>query len=391
MKWWPAGNSHSFVEFFESEKNSAIILFLCVVFALLLANSIFAGNISSFFHSLAFIEYGIIKIDFTIENWINDGLMTIFFLLVGLEIERELYIGELSNFKAAALPIISALGGMVIPASIYMLFNQGTVSQNGVGIPMATDIAFALGVISLLGKRININLKIFLAAFAIIDDIGSISFLAIFYSHSISAIYLLISLSIIAILIIMNRAKVYFISVYLILGIVLWYCLAKAGIHPTISGVIVAFSIPYSKGAKNPSLILQKMLEIPVAFMILPLFAFANTGIKLDVGVLKNMGGPYAAGIIGGLIIGKPVGIVIFTLLGVKMLGLRLPSGANWVQVIGIGCLGGIGFTMSIFMTNIAFSDIEIIRNAKVYILLASVTSGIIGYFVLRKSSNVSS
>ncbi|HUX38431.1 MAG TPA: Na+/H+ antiporter NhaA [Rectinemataceae bacterium] len=387
MRKGSADGSRLFGDFFESERNSALVLLSCVLFALVLANSSLGLRIFSLLHQDAGLSFGFINIDFSIEKWINDGLMTVFFLLVGLEIERELYVGELSNIRAAALPIVSAIGGMLVPASIYMVFNLGTPSQNGIGIPMATDIAFALGAISLLGNRISLNLKIFLTAFAIIDDIGSIIFLAFFYSHSITLGYVVISLSVIALLVVLNRTRVKSLIVYLGLGVVLWYCLAKAGIHPTMTGIIIAFAIPYSKASYNPSFKLQNSLNVPVAFLILPIFAFANTGIVLDAGVLRNLSSPYAAGILFGLVVGKPLGIFLFTLLGVKLLGLRLPAKASWGQIFGIGCLGGIGFTMSIFMTNLAFSDVEIVKNAKIYILFASVISGLIGYAILRGGS----
>jgi NhaA family Na+:H+ antiporter len=313
--------------------------------------------------------------------------MTIFFLLIGLELEREIYAGELSNIKNALLPIFAALGGMIVPAGLYLFLNFGTDTQSGAGIPMATDIAFAIGILSLLGKNVPISLKIFLTALAVIDDLGAILVIAIFYTKDIVWSNLLLSLGIFVILSVMNRLKVHNLIPYLTLGVVMWYFMLNSGVHATITGVLLAFAIPFGNGnKKSTSYILQHFLHKPVAFFILPLFALANTAIILNSDWHYALSHNYTLGIALGLIVGKPVGIWLFSFLAVKLKISQLPSDLNWKSIFGVSFLGGIGFTMSIFITLLAFSDAEHINNAKIMILVSSLLAAIFGLLYLKAS-----
>ncbi|MGL2963948.1 Na+/H+ antiporter NhaA [Flavobacterium sp. RSB2_4_14] len=366
-----------FNDFFESEKAGGFILIICTILSLLLANSVWSESYLHIWHH----QIG----NQSVEYWINDGLMTIFFLLIGLELEREVYKGELSNLKSALLPISAALGGMIIPAGLYLLLNHGTITQSGAGIPMATDIAFALGILSLLGNRVPVSLKIFLTALAVIDDLGAILIIAIFYTKNIIWSNLLISLGIFVFLLILNRLKVRNLIPYLICGIVMWYFMLNSGVHATITGVLLAFAIPFGSGnKKSTSFILQHFLHIPVAFFILPLFALANTAIILNSDWHFMLSHNYTLGIALGLIVGKPVGILLFSFLSVKLKLSELPSDLNWKSILGVSFLGGIGFTMSIFITLLAFSDGEHIDNSKIMILISSLIAGIIGLIYLK-------
>lgn len=366
-----------FKEFFESEKSTGLILIGCTIISLLLANSAISSDYIDIWHT-QFSGH-------TIEQWINDGLMAIFFLLIGLELEREIYHGELSKIKNATLPIFAALGGIVLPAAIYMGFNYGTPEQSGSGIPMATDIAFALGILSLLGKRVPNALKVFLAALAIIDDLGAIIIIAVFYTKTLLWSNLMYALGIFAILLILNRLKVRNLIPYLIGGVFMWYFMLLSGVHATIAGVLLAFAIPFGNGdEKSTSYILQHFLHKPVSFVILPIFALANTAIILSGNLGEILSLNYSLGIALGLIVGKPLGIFLATLLAVK-LGLgKLPSRVKWQHIIGVGLLGGIGFTMSIFITLLAFDDASIINNAKLVILISSLAAGILGFAMLK-------
>lgn len=366
-----------FHEFFENEKTSGLILICCTITSLLLANSAVGSGYIHFWHSPMAGE--------SIEYWINDGLMAIFFLLVGLELEREIYIGELSNMRDAMLPIFAAVGGMIVPAGIYLIFNHGTDAQSGAGIPMATDIAFALAILSLLGNRVPTSLKIFLTALAVIDDLGAILVIAIFYTKSTSMVNLGLAFGIFAVLLILNRAKVRNLIPYLIGGVAMWYFMLHSGVHATITGVLLAFAIPFGNGdEKSTSYILQQWLHIPVAFIILPLFALANTAIMLDSDIAITLSQHYSLGIALGLIVGKPLGIFLLCYLAVALKICKLPSDLTWKSIFGVGFLGGIGFTMSIFITLLAFDDQTIISHAKLVILLSSLVAGIIGLVSLR-------
>lgn len=366
-----------FKSFFESEKAGGLVLVICTVFSLFIANSSFSADYLSMWH----YQIG----SHSAEHWINDGLMAIFFLLIGLELEREIYIGELSKIKDAILPLMGALGGMAIPALFYFGFNSGTATQHGIGIPMATDIAFAIGILSLLGNKVPLSLKIFLTALAVIDDLGAIVLIALFYTKTIYFTNLLISLGVFALLLVMNRMKVNNLLLYLIGGVVMWYFMLHSGVHATITGVLLAFAIPFQNG--RPSTIsyqLQHWLHYPVAFGIIPIFALCNTAIVIGSDWTNNLSEPYSLGIIFGLVLGKPIGIILFCYLAVKMKLSQLPDDINWQSLLGVGFLGGIGFTMSIFVTLLAFEDVTIINNAKFMILIASLLSGIVGFIGLK-------
>jgi NhaA family Na+:H+ antiporter len=310
--------------------------------------------------------------------------MSIFFLLIGLELKREFTSGELSDPKKATLPFVSALGGVVVPAGIYLFLNWNTKTQSGFGIPMATDIAFALGALSLLGKRIPLSIKIFLTALAVIDDLAAILVIAFFYSKGIAWTYLLFALLTFGVLYLLNRLKVKLLLPYLILGICLWYFMHHSGIHATISGVLLAFTIPATKDeSKSPAGILQDWLDNPVPFVILPLFAMANTAIVINPNWGDFFSSNSTLGIFLGLVFGKPIGIVLFTFIFVKIGICKLPSGSNWKQLISVSFLGGIGFTMSIFVTLLAFNDSNTIDNSKLMILISSLFAGILGILAL--------
>jgi Na+:H+ antiporter, NhaA family len=366
-----------FIEFFNSEKAGGLVLLFATIISLVLANTAWQNEFINFWN----VDLG----GHTIVHWINDGLMTLFFLLIGLELEREIYVGELSNIKKASLPIFGAIGGMLIPFGIFMLLNYGTDTQSGAGIPMATDIAFAIGILSLLGSRVPTSLKIFLTALAVIDDLGAIIIIAIFYTNSLVFLNLLIALGIFLLLLILNRLRVHNLILYLLGGVTMWYFMLNSGVHATITGVLLAFAVPFGDGGeKSPSFILQHHLHKPVAFFILPLFALANTCIPFSDNSLTNIGQTYSMGIIAGLVIGKPLGIWLFSFIAVG-LGLSvLPNNLKWKNIIGAGLLGGIGFTMAIFITLLAFDRTEIVNRSKIAILIASTIAGIIGYIWLR-------
>jgi NhaA family Na+:H+ antiporter len=366
-----------FNDFFHSEKAGGITLIFCTLLSLFLANSALGENYIHFWHT----QFG----GHSIEDWINDGLMTIFFLLIGLELEREIYNGELSDIKNALLPISAAVGGMLIPAGLYLLLNFGTDTQSGAGIPMATDIAFALGILSLLGNKVPTSLKVLLTALAVIDDLGAILIIAIFYTGDLNWLNLGIALSVFGFLLLLNRLKVNNLIPYLIGGVIMWYFMLNSGVHATITGVLLAFAIPFGKGdKKSGSIILQNWLHMPVAFFVLPLFALANTAILIHSDWHYALSQKYTLGIALGLILGKPIGIALFSYLSVKFKVCKLPEDVNWKAVIGVGFLGGIGFTMSIFITLLAFSDTKHIDNSKIMILLSSLIAGAIGYFYLK-------
>ncbi|SHL34587.1 Na+/H+ antiporter NhaA [Flavobacterium xanthum] len=369
--------SKLFKEFYESEKAGGIILLIVTIISLLLANSPIQSSYIGFWQ----FDVG----GHSITHWINDGLMAIFFLLIGLELEREIYKGELSDIKNASFPLIGAMGGFLLPAAIFLLFNYGTATQSGAGIPMATDIAFAIGILSLLGNRIPISLKIFLTALAVIDDLIAIIVIAIFYTKTIIWTNLLIALALFSILLLLNRLKVKNLIPYLLGGIAMWYFMYNSGVHATITGVLLAFAIPFGNGDKNStSYILQHVLHKPVAFVILPLFAIANTCIAIGPDWQGGLGEANSIGIIAGLIIGKPLGIFAFAFLGASLGLCKLPEDLKWKNIFGVGLLGGIGFTMSIFITILAYDDATLINSSKIAVIIASLTAGIIGFLFLK-------
>ncbi|PKO87449.1 MAG: Na+/H+ antiporter NhaA [Betaproteobacteria bacterium HGW-Betaproteobacteria-12] len=377
----PLKLSQSFTEFFEAEKSSGLVLIFCTVTSLLIANSVLGPDYVDFWH--------IQLAGLSIEHWVNDALMAVFFLFVGLELERELYNGELSNFKNALLPIFAAIGGIAVPASIHFAFNGGTPMQPGAGIPMATDIAFALGVLAILGSRIPASLKVFLTALAVMDDLGAIIVIALFYTAQLSPGYLLGALAVLGVLVLFNCVwRVMALWPYLLGGALMWFLMLKSGIHATLAGVLLAFAIPYSAKTDDeasPSHRLEHFLYKPVAFGILPIFALANTGIVIGAGWQQELLSPGSAGIIAGLVVGKPLGITLVTLLAVAVGLCRLPADLDWRHILGAGLLGGIGFTMSIFIANLAFAGSpEVINAAKIAILVASLSAGVLGFLWLR-------
>jgi NhaA family Na+:H+ antiporter len=382
-------NLKPFKDFFRSEQIGGVILIFCVIISLIIANS----NLGEAFESLLTTKLGFsssnIQLEYSLSLWINDGLMAIFFLLVGLEIKREIIEGELSSPQKAAMPIFAALGGMLIPAAIYVLINTNTPTIHGWGIPMATDIAFALGVISLLGKRVPSSLKIFLAALAIADDLGAILVIAIFYTNELHWMQLLYSAGILILLISMNRLGVKKLFYYIIPGIFLWYFVHHSGIHATIAGVLLALTIP-TNPVKDVSPLekLEHLIVRPVNFLIMPIFALANTNIRFENKMIDGLSSPLGLGIIFGLALGKPIGVTLFSWLSVKLGMAKLPNKANWRHIFGLGLLAGIGFTMSIFIALLSFSNPEYKVEAKFAILVSSVLSGISGYLFLNSLNN---
>ncbi len=375
------GLSKTFAVFFDSEKSSGILLIICTIFSLSIANSVWGSSYVEFWHLKIF--------GLSLEHWINDALMAIFFLLVGLELERELYNGELASLKNALLPIIAATGGIIFPALIHFAFNANTPTQAGMGIPMATDIAFALGVLALLGKQIPLSLKIFLTALAVMDDLGAIVVIALFYTKEVSLIYLIAALSIFLLLIICNRfLRIMALAPYLIGGAILWVLMLKSGVHATIAGVLLAFAIPFSAKTddeESPSHRLEHILHKPVAFFVLPIFALANTGIIIDSNWAHELTSSNSLGILCGLVLGKPLGIFCLCFIAVSIGICALPKDVNWKHIFGAGMLGGIGFTMSIFITNLAFIDNNAtIAASKIAIIFASLTAGIFGFLWLK-------
>lgn len=376
-----------FQEFMESEKAAGVALILCTLVSIIIANSPAGKIFLDFWQSKIGFEIGGVALKYSVEHWINDGLMAIFFLLIGLEIERELYVGELSDMKNATLPVFAALGGMAMPALLHFLFNRGTATQSGMGIPVATDIAFAIGVLALLGSGIPAALKVFLTALAIIDDLGAIVIIALFYVGDLAPAYLLLALGIFAFLLILNRLGVHGLGYYLLPGLLMWYFLLKSGIHATLAGVLLAFAIPFARGdEQSPSYKLQHFLHKPVAFIILPLFALANTGIVLAGDWMQALTSPNSLGIFAGLFVGKPLGIALFSLFAVKLGLSQLPDEISWKMIIGAGFLAGIGFTMSIFITLLAFDQPATIQSSKIAILGSSLLAGATGFVILRRN-----
>jgi Na+:H+ antiporter, NhaA family len=374
-----------FHEFFESEKTGGLLLVFCTFASILISNSAFGDHYTRLWQRPLDLLLPAISLKQSMSGWINDGLMTIFFLLVGLEIEREFYKGELAEIKHAALPVIAALGGMIVPAFLHLSFNAGTPTQSGFGIPMATDIAFSLAALSLLGNRVPAVLKVFLTALAIIDDLGAMLVIAFFYAHDFSTLHFILATMIFLGLVALNRLGFDNLFIYMIAGIVMWFFMLKSGVHATITGVLLAFVIPFRKGdAHSPSHKVQHFLDKPVPFIVLPLFALANTSIVFAPGWHIGLIGHNTLGILAGLLLGKPVGIVMFSLISVKIGLCALPDTVTWRHMIGMGMLGGIGFTMSIFITNLAFpGDVGLAQDSKLAILSASAIAGAAGFLVL--------
>lgn len=419
-----------FKEFTRAEASSGILLIICTVIALIWANSGISDSYFHLWHTKISVGVENFKLDYSLHHWINDGLMAVFFFVVGLEIKREFLVGELSTARQAILPVAAALGGMVVPAVIYVIFNAGGIGESGWGIPMATDIAFVIGLMALLGSNVPTNLKIFITALAIADDIGAVLVIAFFYTANLSFTALAAGAGIYVILLIANRLGVRNILFYIVFGLALWLAFLLSGVHATVAGVLLAFVVPATsryntkdflvngkelleefdlEGEEGPNVLaneerqnivqtlestcrrvltpLQRFehsLNPWVSFFIMPVFALANAGVPLQEDFFESLVNEVSLGIIAGLFIGKQVGIFIFSWLAVKMNIASLPSKVSWKHIYGAGILAGIGFTMSLFITNLAFTSEELTNIAKVGILAASLLSGVVGYILLR-------
>lgn len=375
--------------FFSNEASGGIILIFAAALAMVLANlNATQGLYHSFLETPVELRIGALEINKNMLLWINDALMAVFFLLIGLEVKRELMLGSLASRQRAAFPAIAAVGGMAVPALIYLAFNfQDPIARDGWAIPAATDIAFALGVLALLGNRVPMALKIFLMALAIIDDLGAIVIIALFYTNELSMLSLGVAAAAIAVLALLNIFNVRRIGIYILVGMILWTAVLKSGVHATLAGVLVGFFIPLRpQNGKSPAKQLEHVLHPWVAFMILPLFAFANAGVSLEGVTLEGLTSMLPLGIIAGLFIGKPLGITLFCWLALKLKLAKLPQGTNWRQIMAVGILCGIGFTMSIFISTLAFGSNapELIIWAKLGILTGSVLAAVIGYGLLK-------
>jgi len=378
-------NLESFKEFLKSGSIGGIILLCCVLISISVANSTLGPAYEKLLNTEIGWELNSIHLRYPVLLWINDGLMAIFFLLVGLEIKRELVEGELSSPAKAALPIIAALGGVLAPAAIYSIFNTGTDTAPGWGIPMATDIAFALAIVTLLGKKVPVSLKIFLAALAIADDLMAILVIAVFYTSDLHVNYLLYAGGVLILPIIFNRMGIRNLLFYLVPGIFVWYFVHHSGIHATIAGVLTAMTLPTTPDdTESPLEKLEHLLVNPVNFIIMPLFALANTNIAMEAGMMEGLLTPLGLGIVLGLFLGKPIGIALATFIAVRTGLCQLPAKATWSHIIGVGMLAGIGFTMSIFIALLSFADLpHFSSKAKFAVLIASLLSGIAGAVLL--------
>lgn len=431
-------SQNSLIAFFskitKSESFAGILLLCCAVLAMIVANSPWGDSYAALWKTKFGFDVNGVFIGMSLEHWINDVLMAFFFLVVGLEIKREVLFGELAGFKRAALPIIAALGGMIGPGIIYFTLNAGTPSEHGFGIPMATDIAFALGVLSALGKRVSISVKVFLVSLAVADDLGAIIVIALFYSSGISFEWLAVAVGIVVVLVVLNKAGIKALTPYMILGVLLWIAVHNCGVHATIAAVVLAFTIPvapkidtltfmekiktmikdfqesekqkdgillqseqvealyhiakHKNAVQNPLLRLEHALAPYSNYLIMPIFAFANAGVSIGSNIDFGVDHVFL-GIFFGLVVGKPLGIFTFTFLAEKLGIAARPKGATWVEIFGAGALGGIGFTMSMFVTNLAFSGEHALVAtdvAKISILIASLSAGILGsiFFFVR-------
>jgi NhaA family Na+:H+ antiporter len=380
-----------FKEFFKLESASGLVLLFSAAIALIISNSDFANLYFDTLNTYFAVGIASFKLKLSVLHWINDVLMTIFFFLVSLEIKREMVQGELSNPKQALLPIIAAVGGMLVPALIYVFININSPDTiKGWAIPSATDIAFSLGVLSLLGKRVPLSLKIFLTALAIIDDLGAIVIIAFFYSGNIQVTYLILMGLALVVLIFFNRFNIKIFLPYLIVGILLWDFTHQSGIHATISGVLLALLIPHNTKEKSKSLLLKLEHSIApyVAFGIMPLFAFANAGVSLEGLGLSTLLNPVPLGIVCGLFFGKQIGVFFFSYVSVKMGLAQMPNQSTWTNLYAVGILTGIGFTMSLFVGNLAFADAKSnLDGVKIGVLVGSLLSTLVGYFLLKAST----
>jgi len=379
--------SSPFKWFFKLEAASGLVLLISAVIALIISNSNFSSLYFETLQSYLFIGINNIGLKMSLHHWINDALMAVFFFFVTLEIKREFILGELSSPKQALLPIIAAIGGMLVPALIYIYINFGNGDTiNGWAIPSATDIAFSLGVLSLLGSRVPISLKVFLTALAIIDDLGAIIIIAFFYAGDLNIQYLSLLLLTFIALLILNKSGVKKFLPYLILGLILWFFTYQSGVHATISGVLLATVIPHRKKNEEYSLLtkIEHNISSYVAFGIMPLFALANAGVSLDGINLESLLSPVPLGIVLGLFVGKQIGVFLFSIIAIKLKIAQMPNNANWMSFYGVGILTGIGFTMSLFIGNLSFvENIEYIDGVKIGVLAGSLLSTLIGYALL--------
>ena len=380
-------------EFIEKESSSGILLIFTTILALLLSNSFLSAGYQAFLHIPVEIRVGPLHLDKSLYHWVNDGLMAIFFLLIGLEVKREILEGHLSSMSQIALPGVAAIGGMVVPAAVYLMFNiNDPVAVSGWAIPTATDIAFALGILSLLGNRVPVSLKIFLMALAIIDDLGAIVIIALFYTTELSTLAIGVAATSLAVLITLNRFGVTKKAAYFIVGTILWVSVLKSGVHATLAGVALAFTIPITGKDENGQLFsplkeIEHGLHFWVAFFILPLFAFVNAGVDITQISLNQMTGAVPLGIMLGLFAGKQLGVFGFSFVAIKLGIAKLPEGSGWSQLYGVSLLTGIGFTMSLFITSLAFVDDSVFQfTDKLAILIGSLMAGVMGYLVLRFS-----
>jgi NhaA family Na+:H+ antiporter len=384
--------SSPFKWFFKLEAASGLILFFAAIIALLVSNSNFSSLYFSTLDKYFFIGINDFGLKLSVLHWINDALMAIFFFFVTLEIKREFLQGELSNIKQALLPIIAAVGGMVVPALFYVFINFGdSETLNGWAIPSATDIAFSLGVLSLLGRRVPISLKVFLTALAIIDDLGAIVIIALFYSGDLNIKYLSLMLIAFLLLLVINKLNVKKFFPYLVIGLFLWDFTHNSGIHATIAGVLLAMTIPHRKKEKDFSLLMkiEHAISPYVAFGIMPLFAFANAGVSLEGLSLSSLLNKVPLGIVLGLFLGKQLGVFVFSYISIKTKIAQMPNKSNWFNLYGVGILTGIGFTMSLFVGNLAFVDnMQYMDGVKIGVLTGSLLSTLTGYFLILLSPN---
>ncbi len=386
--------THAIKDFIKKDSSAGIILIFVTILALILQNSGLSGAYTSFLHTPVEVRFGALHIAKPLLLWVNDGLMAIFFFVIGLEVKREVMEGHLSSLSQITLPGIAAIGGMVVPALVFILFNNGAeFAMNGWAIPTATDIAFALGILSLLGNRVPVSLKIFLMALAIIDDLGAIVIIAIFYTSELSTMSISIAGVALVVLFVMNRMKVAKQAAYILVGVILWVSVLKSGVHATLAGVALAFMIPLHSKDENGKPFsmahhMEHSLHYWVAFVILPLFAFVNAGVDLRGISFEEMGGTVPLGIMAGLFIGKQVGVFGFSWVAIKLGIASLPKGATWTTLYGVAVLTGIGFTMSLFVDSLAYNDTKMFHFAdKLAILLGSLFSGLMGYFVLKMAT----
>jgi NhaA family Na+:H+ antiporter len=427
-----AGFRGYFEWFVHSEATGSILLLACAVVALIWANSPWAGSYFDLLHTYVGLSWGDASFKLSLHHWINDGLMVIFFFVVGLEVKRELVVGELSSFRKASLPLAAAVGGMVVPALFFVVLNFGGEGARGWGIPMATDIAFALGILAVFGSRAPLGLKVFLTALAIADDLGAVAVIALFYTEKINVTALIVAGILLLILFVAIRARVNHLGILLPLIVGVWVAVFTSGLHATVAGIFVAMLIPVKPRLSVPhfiantedflhhirvadttddmlvadkhqlhavenvreraadilpsGLVLEHIFHPIQVWFILPLFALANAGVAIGDDLMAVLANPLSLGIIVGLVVGKPVGIGLLSWLAVKSGRGALPEGVTWAQVVGAGCLAGVGFTMSLFITDLAFDNETLIATAKIGILAASLTSGILGYIILSRS-----